>query len=147
MKIIALDPGETTGYAIYSSYKTKSGQVRSLVATEIGPDPHHLQLYSLLDNAHPNVVVCEDFRYQRGPGGHNLTPVEYIGICKLWSTKNHVPLELQGRTYKVLWDDGKIKQLGLWRPGKPHAMDALRHLLYYVTLILQDSHYVKQLEP
>lgn len=147
MKVIALDPGETTGYAIYSQYTRHGGVDRSLTTAQLGADPHHRELYVMLNAANPNVVVCEDFKYQRGAGGHNLTPVEYIGVCKLWTAERSIPLVLQGRSLKTLWDDGKIKKLGLWKPAQPHAMDALRHMLYYVTLTIGDNYYLKRLEP
>lgn len=147
MKVVALDPGETTGYAVYSRYTSQGGYERSLTSSQMGSHPHHLALYEFLELAQPQVVVCEDFKYQRGPGGHNLTPVEYIGVVKLWTAERHVPLVLQPRSRKTLWDDGKIKELGLWKPGKPHAMDAVRHLLYYLTVDHHEYYYVKQLEP
>jgi hypothetical protein len=35
----------------------------------------------------------------------------------------------------------------LYRPNAPHAMDAMRHLLYYISFTLKDDRFIRELSP
>lgn len=125
---MGLDPGGVTGVATWNGREGVEG-----IETHELPPGHHRRLFTWLDRMAPNVLVVENFTWTNTPAA--LVSVEYIGICKLYKEyHSDVKLVIQGREYKQFWDDGKIKNLGLWTPGSPHAMDALRHLLYYITV-------------
>jgi len=57
--------------------------------------------------------------------------MQVIGVIRLYSSMYDIPIiyTCLPTEAKDFWDDKKIKQIGLWRPGKGHAMDSLRVLL------------------
>jgi hypothetical protein len=129
MNFIALDPGTTTGIAVFDD------ELDKLDAFQIGPEEHHSELYSLLNGLDPAVVISERFQFR--PVDKNrqrivLDSREYIGVAKLYCQRNRKPFVLQTPAEaKGFWTDDKIRKLDLWIPSHPHAMDATRHLLYY----------------
>lgn len=154
MKIIALDPGGTTGVAIFERARD-TGEVtwRQL---QLGPEEHHLALWDLLREERANVIIYERFMYQRREleDGVSLVLVslEYIGIVKLcWdylSCQGSYEPELieQGPHMMKLWGGGqqgdggiKLKKVGLYKANARHANDATRHLLYYLSVTLGDK--------
>jgi len=137
--ILALDPGVTTGWATYK----EDGDV----VTGQFKGTHH-QFWTLLSKFAPDVIVFEGFVYQRR---HKvvLYPVEVIGIIKLYAEVKKV-IELQQQTAsqaKNLWTMDKLKKLGLWKEAQVHAMDATRHLLYYLVVTRGDRSWLENLRP
>ena len=147
--ILGLDPGGTTGVAVCTT------QIRSLQAYQFEESNHHIALWSYLQTLDPETVVCEDFKWrphlQPGRGAERaieLVSVEYIGITRLWTLDKGRELVLQQPSQgKQFWTDDKLKKIGVYKPGMPHAMDAVRHVLYYVSFTLQDRHYINMLKP
>lgn len=103
LSILALDPGGTTGWALYTAdvihdltgikadgpvpefYKEKfnSGQM--------GPGHHHRRLWGLLEQwtVTNTIIVCESFEYRRNPKDRQrdnivLDSKEYIGVVNLY---------------------------------------------------------------
>jgi hypothetical protein len=150
MRIIALDPGGTTGVATYET------EHQIWDHCQIGPAEHHNALWNYLTDTEPDVIIYERFMYQRRELTRgvtlNLDAVEYIGVVKLWYSQ-HVNVELVCQTphqAKMFWDDEKLKTVGLYITGAPHANDATRHLLYYLTFRSGDTErdkWMKRLQP
>ncbi len=140
--IIALDPGGTTGIAM-----KRHADETDFKLLQLGPDEHHTALWKLLATENPDVVVCE--RFDSMPlqdFAVNLAAREYIGVAKLYCQSTHKPFVSQQRSAaKGLWTDAKIKSINLWQPGQKHSMDALRHLLYYITVAQKDQRWVRAL--
>src|SRR4051812_12177127 len=137
MKVLALDPGGTTGWAHYDAI-TSVWTRDQIVGKE-----HHHQLWELLCTWQPDVLIYERFMYQRRELDKgvslNTDAHEYIGVAKLWvGTGNlqEVQLIVQSPHQRKIWTDDKLKGLGLWIPGLSHAMDATRHLFYYLVVTL-----------
>lgn len=139
MRILAVDPGVTTGFALYN--KTQFPEVRTW--------QDKLDVYGIHDTLRttlPNVIVYEKFT----PPSANrykveLFSVQVIGVLRLW-VQTYV-LEEYSHTAsaaKGLWTDTKIKRLTLWVPGQDHGMDALRHLLYHLTVTRKDESWLKR---
>lgn len=140
MRVIAFDPGGTTGIA-WESYDR-------LIFTDQLKDLDNI--YNILDQNYPEYVVYErfDFRYGGGRARVDLTAKEVIGVIKLWCIHNHKkPHEQTPSQAKKLWTDDKLRRSDLWRPGMPHAMDATRHVLYFTTVWLGDRYWVERLGP
>jgi hypothetical protein len=137
MRIVALDPGGTTGVVAYEPGKDlRTEHLASAI-----------EVWAYLNKLYPTRVVFERFAYQRRDKV-DLTPVEVIGVIKLWCDINDVPYTIQTPSQaKNLWTDGKLKQLGLWEPGKNHAMDAVRHLMYYLIVTKGDRSWLQKLKP
>lgn len=126
MKAIALDPGGTTGIA--------SVQGEEFIVDQLSIKNHHNELWELLCELGPETVVCESFEYRNANRpGLVLDSKEYIGVAKLWTQQHDVPfVEQTASTAKNFVKDSNIKKLDLWAPGLNHAMDAMRHLLFYL---------------
>lgn len=132
VRILALDPGGTTGWA--------TAQIIDKEITDIQTGQRRFEavgIWELIRWAKPHYIVCETFRYRKQPReGLDLTSMKWIGICELYAQQ--VPLNCtlkmqepsEGKGY---WKDDKLKAAGVYVPGKPHSMDALRHLLYFLT--------------
>lgn len=153
MRIIAFDPGGTTGWACYTD---EIGCKRFYGSGEYGPHPHHVELHNLLEVQQPDVVVCERFDYVGGKVTVDLMAPQYIGVMELWVRMNgamslspsRVPLVMQSRSLKDFWDNGKLKALDLYRPQSqmPHANDAMRHLLVYLCAQADDLWFMRYLQ-
>ena len=144
--VAAFDPGGTTGAAIL----LEDGSVVQEQYKEL------LQIWYLLEAQGPKLdLVVERFQFRYGGGRSrvDLSAVEVIGILKLYNqmyswSEDAPKLYLQTPSQaKNLWTDSKLKHLGLWIPGKPHAMDATRHLLYHLVVTKGDRTWLEKLRP
>jgi hypothetical protein len=117
----------------------------------MGPEPHHLDLYNFLGHMHTQVysVVCESFEFRKGDehrAGVSLISREYIGVARLFAQERlgqvgqTLVMQTAGAAKGFIPDkprggleaNAKLKVLGLYVPGKQHANDAMRHLIYYL---------------
>jgi hypothetical protein len=142
--VIALDPGGSTGWALYQAQLlvTPGGtpewyDEKWLSGTLNQPD-HHRTLYGLLEQHHTQQyhVVVESFEYRnKSRPGLELVSKEYIGVAKLFCQDRKVPYYSQTASQgKGLVKDYNLRNLGLWFGGREsrHAMDAARHLVYWL---------------
>jgi hypothetical protein len=146
---IALDPGGTTGCCVWTDVDARGnyhGDVE-FELSQLGPEEHHRALWKKLTGLDPEVVICESFNYRNAYRDKVvLDSREYIGIARLYCASTHKRFVLQQPSAaKGLWTDAKIKSLNLWQPGHPHAMDALRHMLYYLTVEVKNLKWVRRL--
>lgn len=124
--------------------------------SHIKGDDHHEDLWQTLNlfRAHalwhplPPTIICESFDFRKTDQGRDkieYVSAEYIGIVKLYQRMFpdiRLVMQSAGTAKGGFWGtkhDSKIKAINLWEPGMKHAMDALRHLLYYVTFTLNDK--------
>lgn len=143
-RIIALDPGGTTGMAVWSDRRqlfeggTVSGD--DMKWYELGPEEHHKQLMDFLVKwtvgpAADFTIVCEsfEFRQNRQRDNINLMSREYIGVVKLFNQMYGTPVVFQtaGAAKSFVTDD-KLKVMDLYQKGSAHERDATRHLIYYM---------------
>ena len=142
IKVISLDPGGTTGWAKGLIREGRMGAFSGQYAWD------HLGLYDHLMLFHPHFIVCERFDYRKGgkkQEGVELVSREYIGVITLYAQQMN--LTCDPGSYKVrlfmqmpsegvggYWaEDKKLKADGMFNVGKPHANDAMRHLLQWFT--------------
>lgn len=140
-RVLSLDPGGTTGYAVMSYDPSEPIDLLppndGWYVGQLGPHEHHLELEQLLYR-HPNAtIVCEsfEFRQYRQRDNINLMSREYIGVVKLFGQRRGdlYPVVFQtAGAAKPFVTDEKLKVMGLWVPGQKHARDALRHLVTYL---------------
>jgi rhodanese-related sulfurtransferase len=138
VRVVALDPGGTTGWSRWSDNGGISwGQ--------IGPRAHHLDLEKFLHQSlyvddyvgNKLVVVCESFQ-NRANAAAELVSLEYIGVVRLFSQKTNTRLIMQDPGNMKEWckHDGekyaKLKANGWYVSGQPHATDANGHMLKYL---------------
>lgn len=131
---LALDPGGTTGWVRYSP---EAPSLMRFVTGQLGPEEHHERLYALLEREHTQkyTVICESFEFRQNKQRDNINLMsrEYIGVVKLFRKERNVPVVFQtAGAAKGFVTDEKLKAMGLWVPGQKHAMDAMRHLVFYL---------------
>jgi hypothetical protein len=138
MKIMAFDPGRTTGW-VYIIWQRETSP--SFEGGTLGPEPHHKALWKLLHERQPELIVAEHF-IQTG-GYVVLDSREYEGILILYSQEYNIPIVLQNASEgKSIFTDKVI-------PAKmnKHTKDALRHGLHYITTVLKDYRFLKSERP
>jgi hypothetical protein len=140
-RIIALDPGGTTGWATYTALWVPG--IPSAFTYEMwdcgqmGPDKHHTQLKSWLgiQRLQRYTVVCERFDDRATGNAVNLAAKEYIGVVEQYCEEDAVydlKMQMPGIA-KSFSSNQNLKNLGLWKGNKwRHAMDAYRHLLWFM---------------
>lgn len=136
-KILALDPGETTGVAILDNTTDDLKISLSQVETkDVGQA--FLKLQSLVRNVQPDHIRAEEYRvYGWMADQHSwalLHTPQLIGAIKVLSVLQDIPLSFKlAQQAKAFWNDDNLKSCGLYSPGLKHARDAERHLLFYLT--------------
>lgn len=120
-KILAFDPGVTTGITTLNT----DTEEYFFFQKEFS----HESLWKFLCECDPNTVLYESFIFRQNNKAIYIG-VEFIGIIKLWAQMCERQIQSFAPSQsKAFWKDDKIKSLGLWMPGYPHAMDSLRVLL------------------
>lgn len=140
LTIVALDPGGTTGWAsAYFDYLPDQTLDKvTFNCSQFDKPQHHKQLWSAIQcEFHATddlVIVSESFEYRANSrAGLVLDSKEYIGVAKLFSQLHDtLYVEQTAAKAKGFVKDEHIKKLGLWSPSQRHAMDAYRHLLYFM---------------
>lgn len=95
-----------------------------------------LRLDSLTRRVSPlsglNLIVIEDFVLrERTKDRSLLSPVRLTGHIQalLYKSTLDSSIELQPSSAKGVITDDRLKDAGFWQKGKPHANDAIRHLM------------------
>jgi len=167
--ILAVDPGGDTGLAEYN-YGNRVWRTTVLPYEPLVLYGFFLAWIRPKKAAQSDVqIICESFDY-RPVGKYNfggsravpkvdLTPREVIGILKLVCAQHDLdivwqkPAIVNGDDGKktnnpsVFWTDAKVKQLGLYKPGHVHEMDAVKHILHYRSFTLGEEGLYKALKP
>lgn len=159
-RVLALDPGGTTGWSSYTAERMGSYDAdkehfeyynEKWACGQIGPDDHHLRLYEFLGTQQTEeyTIVYESFEFRNQTkdaerDNINLMSREYIGVTRLFAQARMdgregqlLSFQTAGKAKGFIPDKGpmankKIKDAGLWYPNQKHAMDATRHLLYHL---------------
>lgn len=138
-KILAIDPGKMTGWAVIEYSPTS---IESLSSAEFTVDEVLASLRNGIDLAdpenHPDRIIIEDFRITTGTGklGSPDWSLRLIGAVEYLCYKYSIPMTKQfPSNAKAFSTNNKLKAVGMWHVGGAgHANDALRHaMLYMVT--------------
>jgi hypothetical protein len=130
IKVVSIDPGITTGFAIG---KIEDGSMK------VDADEqrwNHLALYNWLEHMQPEHIVCERFEFRRlRQEGLELFSRELIGVVNLYTQQHKIHLYMQTPSEAIggYYNNEKLRSSKVYRTGKPHANDALRHLLHWFT--------------
>ncbi len=127
---LSLDPGGTTGYAIFdyvddsAIHILREGQIKGGLNGFL--DFH----WDVLEDIQFERIICESFTLREGIHGADLSPVSIIGALEaLYPT---VEIVYQEPKIKPLCTDERLKKLRMYVPGKPHRNDAVRHAVIYL---------------
>lgn len=120
--ILALDPGVTTGWASFSDGPTPTYDAGEIVIERV---------WGLLNELGPHRVVIEMFDGPVRSKFFDPTPYKVIGIVEEWCRHLAVEAEFQkASAVKHFFTDDRLRARDMYRKGRPHANDAMRHLLY-----------------
>lgn len=132
MRILAIDPGVTSGFC-------------KLEAKVLTPEQHMYdvdEVWDYIDAYTPDHIICEDFEFRgKARTGLVLFSVQLIGVVRLYEIKRNakrLPCTVflqkaaQGKAY---YTNKQLKDLKLYKPGAAweHSMDATRHLMHWLT--------------
>lgn len=132
--ILALDPGETSGLAIWDP-EDKNIRLEQLDTKDL---VHSFKaLMGLFAMWRPYHIRFEDYRvYGHKADDHinsTLHTSQLIAMIKLAAALNNIPCSsVMASAAKGFWTDEKLKMVGAYSKGLPHARDAERHLLYWM---------------
>jgi hypothetical protein len=134
VRILSIDPGETTGWAVW-----ENGEL-----VNQGQDDHTDfldTLESLLQAVHEgqgpdlDLLVVEEYRLRQSASkamvGNTFLTCEIIGVIGWLARKFTVGVAYQTPAQKDWWDNDKLKRAGLYARGLDHSRDAVRHGLYF----------------
>ena len=138
-RLLALDPGETTGYTFITNHGNSAG----LELSEWGQlDTKTVKLASqeiekIFDKIQPTHVVFESYRiYGSKAATHinaELIPVRVVGIIEHICNQRNIPYTSQGASLaKQFCTDDKLKTWNFWFKNARHARDAMRHAVWYI---------------
>jgi hypothetical protein len=138
-RLLALDPGETTGYAVFQ------GQPETgydwLAIDQIKTWPEHdaySNIWMLLQSEKPSLVVNESYRiYDWKSDDHKWSQVNTVQVIGcIWTLCFHYEIQRAGeqsaQNAKGFWTDERLKEFGLYFPAIRHGRDATRHALHYL---------------
>jgi hypothetical protein len=139
-RVIGIDPGGTTGWAVYSAYRILVDKKyvytnEHWTCGQLGPEKHHQALEQLLglQRVETYVVVTERFTDRIKQTAVNLMAREYIGVVEKYCQEEGVELVMQSSSQaKGFTRPPNLKRLGLYVYTKKHAMDAYKHVLWYL---------------
>ena len=146
-KIIALDPGGTTGIAMVELRDTVKVELGfdqpepwlpQFKVEQLGPGEHHIELEDFLEKHLMGVdrkfVVIERFDYRNTSRSRvRLDSREYIGTVKGWCRRRGIPLFMQTAAQaKGFVPDQALKDANLYTKAFRHANDGMRHLIFFV---------------
>lgn len=149
-RLLALDPGHTTGWSLFVDGKlVDSGQCDTVINRrgQNEGDISWTAVNRLFFETRPDVVVCEDYRvYAHKLDRHTNSQVltlriigalEYICFLgypnKDGCTHDSVPITYQmAATAKGFCDDKKLKDWGFYDVAQRHSRDSIRHAVYYL---------------
>ena len=96
---------------------------------------NHLELYNWLNFQKPDHIICESFEFRMRQTGLELFSRELIGVVNLYFQQytDVADLFMQSPSEALggYFNNEKLKHDNVYEKGKPHANDAMRHLLHW----------------
>lgn len=136
MKILAIDPGHTIGYAVLENFELIiTGQLELDVSNfNVAIDVLLSEIQQLLYLHNPNIIVLEDYRVYASTAkvfiNSRNTTSEIIGALEMMGSYEGLSVTRLPASCKNMWPTARLRQ---WFPNtleamsptkKPHAYDA-----------------------
>lgn len=132
--VLTLDPGETTGWALFDRGQlVECGQWRTLNPSTLANDIAAISAArGPLDR-----IVYEEYRVRgnkfKEHVGSEVITIQHIGAIKVVAAELNIPLVKQtAGMAKGFATDAKLRRWGLYQPGLRHANDSIRHGCYWL---------------
>lgn len=133
--LLCLDPGETTGFAVFNREKlVRFGELSGTIKHN---DINSALLANFIHEIQPTHIVCEDYRiYSHKLKRHaysRVMTIRLIGAIEFICQMENIPLTFQmAAQAKGFVTDERLRNWGFWYRGVKHARDAIRHGLYFI---------------
>lgn len=149
MKLLAIDPGLTTGWAAWNlpggEVSFSSGMVEGgrfafyewlypVVSAHYSEDQHYSPYGASADGV-PFTIICESFTITQATARKSPQPDPWriIGHVEALCYRDDIPLVFQAPSEAMAFSkNDKLKALGWYKPGAGHDNDAARHLLLWM---------------
>lgn len=121
MRVVAVDPGKTTGLA----YMTRTGHVLT------GEVFDWRSVREVVANMLPLQIHVEEFRITAATASKTAAPwsLKCYGALETYAWENDILFSHAASTVKSTVTDAHLRAAGLWKNKSPHERDALRHLV------------------
>ena len=133
--VVWVDPGKMTGVA---SWDHLTGTFTSLHVPDLAALGNWIEILLLVNDNDPDFKLALGWeRYIITPGntrhGTAYWSLEAIGVLRYLALKYHITI-LPPQTSSMMGTstDERLKMIGWFKPGMPHANDAARHLMRYM---------------
>ena len=127
----AYDPGKTTGYAWFRFSDTQPLVLEKFGQIEDGVEGFIRRDYPMFD---ADIVISESFVLDGRTIRPNLEPLKIEGVLMADAYALQHELVFQRNNFKTHVDDARLKDIGWYQKGMPHANDAIRHGLAWAKL-------------
>ena len=132
-KMLVLDPGETTGLAVFSAARLVFENQFDTKNRRLFPN----QFAKLVEFAKPDIVLFEDYRvYSWRRDQHawaELHTPKLIGQIEALCIIRNIPFATQMAVQaKQFCTDERLKDWDLYISGRKHSRDAIRHGCHYL---------------
>lgn len=148
MRVVALDPGETSGVAWIDlagkdlrepihKYVARMAEWTEVVGLANSENEAAMAIYRIIEWWEADVLVCESFRVRVGETSADpraLSPVRInakVGLAVSLYKPGVQIVEQSASQAKGVITDERLKRWGLWVEGHKDARDALRHLVVF----------------
>jgi hypothetical protein len=129
-RLLCLDPGGTTGVALLEYDEETPPSIIWQKQIEGGLHGFLNFHWDQLQDWLYSEIICESFTLREGVYGVDLSPTYIIGALEALHESDDIIY--QEPSMKPLCDDERLKKMGLYVPGRGHAMDAVRHGVIYL---------------
>jgi hypothetical protein len=131
-KLIAFDPGKTTGMSIWEYDDVTPLTHLGHGQIEGGLDGFLDYFYSHGVAAPFDVIVAESFVLDGRTPNPDVTPLRIEGVLQAHSHRYGTLVRFQRNNFKAHVTNEFLKKHGLYWAGAQHAMDSARHALAYM---------------
>lgn len=132
--LLCLDPGETTGWALFVK-----GDLADCGQWPTKSPPVLVENIGTLSALHgiPWTLVYEEYRVRgnkfKEHVGSEVVTIQHIGAIKVAADQLDIQLVKQtAGMAKGFATDAKLRRWGLYQPNRRHANDAIRHGCYWL---------------
>lgn len=137
-RLLALDPGETTGYAVFDAHRTKGidwFEIDQVITQDASMTVNNLSV--LFELIKPDRVVYESYNiYSWKSEQHiwsSVFTLQVIGCIWTLCEQRRIPYSFQSaQNAKGFWDDDRLHDFNLYQRGLKHGRDATRHAMHYL---------------
>ncbi len=129
--LMGVDPGGTTGVAVFDEDSVRFTKLLEVKFDEIG------RMFDIIGTYKPSVVVIEAFKLYpwraKTMSWNSMAAAQVIGVVKACCIEQRIPIVEQPASVRKTIAEPAIQRTGLVNlgRGKRHAKDAALHVLWY----------------